>query len=188
MTLAELILAVKEYADRPTLSDDLVSTFIKAIEPTITRALHNHSRLRVRRNWPQPAAKATLPLPTDLLHLVKVRIAKVALIQYSPGQEEEATNGYIYRGDCLELYPAPAIDTVYTLDYQAALPSLFNVTDQTNWVLEYHSDIYLFGTLEQLAAYTRDLDAKKVWQIEFRSRLEELAIQGWDEVFSIGGK
>ena len=190
-TATQHLVDVKQYIDRPTLTDALVTAWTRMAEATMRRALKDHMRMRVRRLWPQPADKATLPLPTDLLALLTVRVRDLPLRQYSPGQEVLASanaDGFIYRGDCLELYPAPIAQTNYTIDYQAALVSIFDAADLTNWVLTLHPDVYLYGTLEQGATYVRDVEAKAAWGAEFRGRLSELARQGWDEAVIIGGR
>ena len=69
---------------------------------------------------------------------------------------------------------APVPDSEYTLEivYYQALPALADNT--TNWLLDSHPDIYLYGSLMQSAPYLQADERIGVWAGKFQQILEQL--------------
>lgn len=183
MNRGEIVALVKEYLNRPNLSTTSVSSMIAAVEGELNRALREHPRNRRRTTYTQPAGNAILPLPADIAQLVTLRAGNVTLQQFPDDARAQATasqNAYIARGDCVELFPAPASDTEFALDYVAFLRPLQGDAD-FNWVSTYYADLYLYGALKEAAVYLKDDQRLQLWQAEFMRRLDGVQAQGWGQ-------
>jgi hypothetical protein len=183
MNRGEIVALVKEYLNRPNLSTTSVSSMIAAVEGELNRALREHPRNRRRTTYTQPAGNAILPLPTDLAQLITLRTGRVTLRQFpddARAQAEAWQNSYIARGDCAELFPAPASDTEFALDYVAFLRPLQGDAD-FNWVSTYYADLYLYGALKEAAVFLKDDQRLQAWQAEFLRRLDGVQAQGWNQ-------
>lgn len=183
MNRIELVDAIKSYLNRPTLPSSDVATMIASVEGELNRELREHPRNFRRTSFTQAAGKEILPLPTDLAQLVLLRRGDVELTQYAADNRARAKaegNAYIARGDCVELFPAPAQDTEYNLDYVAFLRPLQADLD-FNWVSTYYSDLYLYGALKEAAVYLKDDGRLALWQGEFLRRLDGVQAQGWNQ-------
>lgn len=181
MNRGEIIAAVKDYLNRPNLSDTSVSTMISCVEGEMNSILREHPSNIRRTSMIQPAGNAILPMPYDMLQVITLRDANGQLGQYPPDARataESVGRSYIMRGDCAELFPAPAADTEYFLDYYAAIKALSGNTD-SNWVSVYHPDIYIYGTLRESAVYLKDDPRLALWSQEFLRRIDGIVAQGW---------
>lgn len=180
MNRGEIVAAVKSYLNRPNLNDTDINTMISSIEGVFNRVLKEHPNNIRRTTFTQPAGNEILPLPVDLMQLILLRDDVGALGQFqADGRAAAAAVGraYIIRGDCAELFPAPAADTLYHLDYYGAVRPLQGNTD-TNWISNYHADLYLYGALNEAAVYLKDDARLAQWSQVFGARLASLVEQG----------
>jgi hypothetical protein len=183
MNRGEIVALVKEYLNRPNLSTTSVASMIASVEGELNRSLREHPRNRRRTTYTQPAGNAILPLPADLAQLITLRAGSVTLRQFPDDARDAATayqNSFIARGDCVELFPAPASDTEFALDYVAFLRPLQGDAD-FNWVSTYYADLYLYGALKEAAVYLKDDQRLAQWQQEFLRRLDGVEAQGWNQ-------
>lgn len=183
MNRGEIITTVRDYLNRPNLSTTSLASMIAAVEGELNRALREHPRNRRRTTYTQAAGNEILPLPMDLAQLVTLRTGNVTLRQFPDDARDAAIanqNAYIVRGDCVELFPAPASDTEFALDYVAFLRPLAADAD-TNWVSLYFSDLYLYGVLKEAAVYLKDDQRLQLWQAEFLRRVDGVMAQGWNQ-------
>jgi hypothetical protein len=184
MNRTELVAAVRSYLNRPELPSSDVTTMIQAVEGELNRSLREHPR-NIRRTTFTLAAtnEGLLSMPYDLAALINLRDANGNLSQYPADDRQGAENNghaFIMRGMVAELFPAPTVDTVYTLDYVAFLRPLEGDFD-SNWVSTYFADLYLYGTLKEAAVYLKDDARLGPWQQEFLRRLDSVAAQGWNQ-------
>jgi hypothetical protein len=180
---AELVTAIKSYLNRPNLPADDVTTMIASVEGELNRELREHPRNLRRTTYTQPADKAILPLPTDIAQMIELRGPGGRLSQYTPATRSLAQangNAFVEYGDCVELFPTPANDTEFSLNYVAFLRPLQADLD-FNWVSTYYSDLYLYGALKEAAVYLKDDARLQQWQGEFMRRLEGVKDQGWNQ-------
>jgi hypothetical protein len=183
MNRGEIVAQVKEYLNRPNLSTTSVASMIAAVEGELNRALREHPRNRRRTSYVQPAGNAILPLPSDLAQIITLRVGSVTLRQFPDDARDMAAatqNSFIARGDCAELFPAPASDTEFFLDYASFLRPLQGDAD-SNWVSTYFADLYLYGALKEAAVYLKDDQRLQLWQGEFLRRLDGVVAQGWGQ-------
>ena len=81
----------------------------------------------------------------------------------------------------------PPPDTGYTaeLTYVATLAKLSD-SNASNWVLERHPDVYLYGSLLQAAPYLRDDERVGLWTPLYAQAIEDMIIQNERSAFSQG--
>jgi hypothetical protein len=187
MNRTELIAAVRSYLNRPDLPSPDITTMIQAVEGEFNRELREHPR-NIRRTTFTLAAtnEGLLSMPYDLASLINLRDDNGNLSQYPADDRVGAENNghaFIMRGMVAELFPAPTVDTTYTLDYVAFLRPLEGDFD-SNWVSTYYADLYLYGTLKEAAVYLKDDPRLATWQQEFLRRLDGVKGQGWNQNIS----
>lgn len=89
-------------------------------------------------------------------------------------------------GDTFQFAPIPDSDTAYTgtLIYDASVTPLSS-TVSSNWVLASHPDVYLFGSLYQLAPYLKDDERIPVWESRYRSALDQIRVLATQSEFGM---
>mgnify|MGYP001579887114 CR=1 FL=1 len=180
MNKAELTQAVRDYLNRPQMGADVVGLFIANVEGALNRLLSEHPRNIKRTNYLQPAQTPLLPFPADLIQLISLFADGRLWRQYPPDTRDVIKHGWIARGMCAELFPVPAVDTTFNLDYHAALKALVKDAD-ANWVSLYFPDVYLYGCLREAAVYLKDDQRLAAWNNEFNTRVGSLSNQGWNQ-------
>lgn len=182
-TRAQLITRIQDYLNRPNMPSAAVSGWLSSVEGQLNRLLRDHPRMQARATITQDALDPLLPLPDDILGLVVVRRGNIILTQLSAANVDLAsrsTDVFIARGDVLELFPPPALETDYDLDYVAALTPLEDDLD-TNWVSVYFPDVYLYGALKEAAVYLKEDERLQGWIAEWNARVAELQAEGWNQ-------
>jgi hypothetical protein len=187
MNRTDLVNATRSYLNRPDLPAADITTMIGSVEGELNRLLRDHPRNVRRTSFVLPAVNdGLLTMPYDLAQLIELRDANGNLAQFPPDARELATaagHAFIMRGMVAELFPAPAEDTTYTLDYVAFLRPLQGDFD-SNWVSDYFSDLYLYGILKEAAVYLKDDVRLAAWQGEFMRRADGVVGQGWNQGIS----
>jgi hypothetical protein len=193
-TFTGLTTAVADWLNRADLTSQ-VPDFVRLFEAQAERNLR--TREMIARATTTLDAQYT-QLPVDFLALVNVQLngttpARPAL-NYAPMSEidrirSEAPNGgrptdYTIVGANLEVAPVP--DTSYTIEiaYYQKLTRL-SVSNQTNWLLTAHPDLYLYGTLMQAAPYLKDDARVQMWAAAMTQLYEDIRIA--DERATKGG-
>jgi len=187
MNRTDLVAAVRSYLNRPNLPTSDITTMIQSVEGELNRILREHPRNIRRTTFTLLATNdGLLAMPYDLMQMIELRDANGNLSQFPPDDRVGAENNghaFIMRGMVAELFPAPTVDTTYTLDYVAALRPLQGDFD-SNWVSTYFSDLYLYGVLKEAAVYLKDDVRLAAWQQEFTRRAEGVVGQGWNQGIS----
>lgn len=80
---------------------------------------------------------------------------------------------YTVVGSEFQFFPAPTADTAAELTYWARIPALSDVVT-TNWLLSYHPDAYLYGSLMQAAPYLRDDARLSLWASALETILSDI--------------
>jgi hypothetical protein len=70
--------------------------------------------------------------------------------------------------------PAPDTDYTATLTYWRKVPPLTDAS-QSNWLLDAHPDVYLYGCLMHAAAFLKDWDEKAQYEAWFGAALQDVA-------------
>ena len=137
-------------------------------------------------------------LPSDFLSAKSLVLTSTAPVQplVFLTEDELDAKKYVYRttgkpqyfaliGNQIEVLPAP--DTSYTaeLTYVATLAKLSD-SNTSNWVLERHPDVYLYGSLLQAAPYLRDDERVGLWSSQYQTAIEDMLLQNERAAFSQG--
>jgi hypothetical protein len=178
--------------------DDLTSVipdFISLAEAQIERRVPTQKMVK--------RANATIDtpfsaLPSDFLSAKSLVLTSTAPVQALVflTEDEIDSKKYVYRttgkpiyfalvGNQIEVLPAP--DTSYTaeLTYVATLAKLSD-SNTSNWVLERHPDVYLYGSLLQAAPYLRDDERVSMWGSLYAQAIEDMVLQNERAAFSQG--
>ena len=175
----ELQASVADFLNRSDLTS-VIPDFIKMTESELNRVLRTRE-MSVRTR--APVSKQYLKLPVDFLGLrnIELMTTPVTVLEYrnlenlDEHRANDATGKPIFYSimqNNIELAPVP--DSEYTLEivYYQALPALADNT--TNWLLDSHPDIYLFGSLLQSAPYLQADERIGVWAGRYQQILEQL--------------
>jgi hypothetical protein len=137
-------------------------------------------------------------LPSDFLSAKSLVLTSTAPVQplVFLTEDEIDAKKYVYRttgkpqyfalvGNQIEVLPAP--DTGYTaeLTYIATLAKLSD-SNASNWILERHPDVYLYGSLLQAAPYLRDDERIPVWSSLYQAAIADMILQDERAAFSQG--
>lgn len=170
MTFSALKTEIADYLDRDDLSDAVLAGFIAKCESRL-RFDVRHWRMQNRATTTVSAADQYIELPADWIETISVRINgdPVALSSVDTIDDKRAANSttgqpslYAIAENALHLYPSA--DAEYTMEivYLQSIPALSDVTT-TNWLLDYHPDIYLYGSLVHTAAYLQEDERIVTW-------------------------
>lgn len=175
----DLVTKVGVYMDRDDLADQ-VPDFLSVIEPEINRRLRAVN-METRATWLISAEEYALP--TDFRKMRAIHIEGAPdrpLDEISPVSAPRRFSGesgipraYWFEGRTLMLAPPPAAETAFKVVYFTRIQPL-TAADTTNWVLEEHPDIYLWGAIREAAAFIRDPDAISFADSRFNNALEQL--------------
>ena len=175
----ELQASVADFLNRSDLTD-VIPDFIRMTEAELNRVLRTRE-MSVRTQG--PISKQYVKLPVDFLGLrnIELMTSPVTVLEYRNLQNLDAHRAldatgkpiyYSIMQNNIEFAPVP--DSEYTLEivYYQALPALADNT--TNWLLDSHPDIYLYGSLMQSAPYLQADERIGVWAGKFQQVLEQL--------------
>ncbi len=175
----ELQASVADFLNRSDLTD-VIPDFIRMTEAELNRVLRTRE-MSVRTQG--PISKQYVKLPVDFLGLrnIELMTSPVTVLEYRNLQNLDAHRAldatgkpiyYSIMQNNIEFAPVP--DSEYTLEivYYQALPALADNT--TNWLLDSHPDIYLYGSLLQSAPYLQADERIGVWSGKFQQILEQL--------------
>lgn len=190
MNYTELQASVASFLNRQDLTS-VIPTFIELTESSLNRKLRHRGML----------GRATASLDTDFTTLpadfleaknIQLNTTPVTSLQYVTIEQADflKTNStgqpmyYTLVGDTLEVVPAP--DTEYTVElvYYKKLPPLSS--NSTNWLLDSHPDVYLYGSLMQAAPYLKNDERLAVWGSLYSASLDELNLSSDKAEFSGG--
>lgn len=156
-TYAELQTAIGTHSHKESLSAQFPD-FIALAETTILREL----KLRVNELVVTGTATGAISFPATLGRVVRLEIAdsgnRYVLDYASPGYEDLALghpHSFTVQEDAIRLIPEPSGAYTYKLHYIPNLSPL-SVSNTSNWALANCPDIYLYGSMCQLARWTKD--------------------------------
>lgn len=89
-------------------------------------------------------------------------------------------------GGEIEAYPTPTENTVLSCAYFRKVPALVDDED-TNWLLDAHPDIYLYGSLIDSAPYLHDDARINLWSGMLDRRLAEINVKATRSKFGASG-
>lgn len=187
---ASLVAKARLWLDRGNELDDLIGTFVANAEGYLNRVL----RAPEMEAFATPVTTlGAFTLPADCLQVRELTAGGRPLASTSPGALAQTytaitgvtgTTGAIMSG-CARAYAisgvqvqvAPVSTEALGLLYWQRIPRL-SLVQPTNWLLDTHPDIYLYGTLFQANTYIADADAAAGWSAVFEGAVDQLVQVG----------
>jgi len=193
-TYTTLKSSIANWLNRSDLTSEIQDDFIKLTEADL------NSKLRVRAMITQADITVnaeTAALPTDFLQIRNFYIlsgaTKTPLVYTTPASMDTtsgtSTTGkpttYTILGDTFRFSPKP--DTTYTakINYYKRFPALSS-TVTTNYVLENHPAIYLYGSLFHAANFLGGINPQQVqsWQLMYSTAMERLELNDREDEYN----
>ena len=193
-TYTTLKASIANWLNRSDLTAEIQDDFIKLTEADL------NSKLRVRSMISQvniTVNAETVALPTDFLQIRNFYIlsgqTKTPLVYTTPSSMDTtsgtSTTGkpttFTILGDTLRFSPKP--DATYTavMNYFRKFPALSS-TVSTNFILENHPAIYLYGSLFHAANFLGGINPQQIqtWQQMFATALERLELNDREDEYN----
>ena len=193
-TYTTLKASIANWLNRSDLTTEIQDDFIKLTEADL------NSKLRVRSMIAQvniTVNAETADLPTDFLQIRNFYIlsgqTKTPLVYTTPSSMDTtsgtSTTGkpttFTILGDTLRFSPKP--DATYTavMNYFKKFPALSS-TVSTNYILENHPAIYLYGSLFHAANFLGGINPQQIqtWQQMFATALERLELNDREDEYN----
>ena len=181
-TYTELKASIANFLNR----DDLTATipdFISLAESSINTNIR-HWRMETRAETTIDSQFTGVPsdwLSTIRFHLeadgtTSLDFMSLSTIQAARSARDDATGtptNYSLNSSQFELMPTP--DGAYSsiLMYYAKVPTLSD-SNETNWLLTHHPDIYLYGALLHSAPYLKEDERAQTWAALYTSAVERV--------------
>ena len=197
-TYAELQTATANWLDRTDLTAR-IPEFIELAEANFNRVIRQPDMIAKNDSFSIAARYTTLP--TDTLEIVRivVDLTPVIVLEYLTPEEISqrrivmSSTGKPYYftmigGSSSQLEVLPSPDSTYTssIVYYTRIPALTD-SATTNWLLDSHPDIYLFGTLVEAEPYLKNDERMPMWTSRLDKALNALGLQGQRERHTASG-
>ena len=183
MNAQELIQAIRDYTNRPDLTESTIALWWRAVEGDCNRLL-KHPRMLVRADMTLSVDSKQVACPSDLLQMRNLFVGDVPVQQYQASNFQNATGqGYVVRGDVIWFNKLLPAGTVINLDYYAAIPPLSGQSP-INWLSNLFPDAYIYGSLKQAAVYLKDNESMDKWNALYAQVMEGIDAQGWGSEIS----
>lgn len=170
-TYAELQSAIADFLNRDDLTS-VIPTFITLAEADMKRRIR-HWRMEKRSTAVLDTQYSALP--TDFIEPIRLQVTDTApsqlelinmseMIDRRNLQNDTAGRPLYYTiiDGAIEVYPTP--DSNYTLEmvYYSAFDAL-SASIASNWILQRHPDVYLYGALAHSAPYLGEDARTAIW-------------------------
>ena len=170
-TYAELQSAIADFLNRDDLTS-VIPTFITLAEADMKRRIR-HWRMEKRSTAVLDTQYSALP--TDFIEPIRLQVTDTApsqlelinmseMIDRRNLQNDTAGRPLYYTiiDGAIEVYPTP--DSNYTLEmvYYSAFDAL-SASIASNWILQRHPDVYLYGALAHSAPYLGEVARTAIW-------------------------
>jgi len=119
-------------------------------------------------------------LPPDFLQIRSIETTGDRMEYLAPEEFQEyvartatpAVAVYTIADMSLRIYPAPTVDGTLSLKvlYYKRIPEMDSAGD-TNWLLDAHPDVYLFGSLVEAAGFLHDDPRMSVWDARLQQAM-----------------
>lgn len=187
MNYSELQSAIADFLNRSDLTA-AIPTFIQLAEARMNRIIRTR---KMEYRTTENVSTQFVSLPADFLEYrnIQLNLSPVVVLDYVTPQYADTLRSGSIQGrprfftilaNKLELIPAPqeAMELEYV--YYQRIPALSGVV-ASNWLIESHPDIYLYGSLVQAALYLKD--DPTAWASLFDSAVDELVQEDQGALF-----
>ena len=187
MKYAEIIDLALKYADRQDNEViERMDLFLRIVESRINRALQVQKQA-IRTILHTKTDQEYYGLPADFAGLRDVEIRpltepnkRTTLAYFAPEKMNELAGiddsevRYTIVADQIHIVP-PQTQKVLEIVYYRNVPPLTADKDHLeNWVSVYNPDLYLFGLMVEINAFTKDANTTQLWDMRFREVLKEI--------------
>lgn len=192
-TYTELKSAVADFLNRDDLTS-VIPTFISLAEADMNRNVR-HWRMENRASAEIDSRYSAIP--ADMIEPIRLHLEGTnyrAIIPTSQLDLQDRRSAgldvagkpeyYALTQGEFEMYPTPDATYDMEINYYARIPAL-SATVDTNWMLTYHPDTYLYGALTHSAPYLKEDPRIQVWMSLYQSTI--LAINLESERSKTGG-
>ena len=186
--------SIANWLNRSDLTDEIADDFIKLTEADF------NSKLRVRKIIAQTSFtidSETEALPTGFLQVRDIYIlngnTKVPLTYTTPSQMDSTVgtsttglpNSYTILGDTFRFSPKPDASYTAFINYYKSFDALSD-TNTTNFILDKHPSIYLYGSLFHAANFLGGINPQQVqtWQQMYATTMERLELNDREDQVS----
>lgn len=181
----ELKTAIADFLNRDDLTA-VIPTFVDLAEADIVRDRRARS-WRAENRATTSATGRYSALPQDYVEMIRISVSttqgweRLSLISQADMMQKREYGDvggkpefYAITAGELELFPTP--DEAYTVEivYHNRFPALVDDID-TNWVLQYHPDVYLYGSLSHAAPYLAEDGRLTVFAAMYQTALDKIA-------------
>ena len=181
-TYAELQTVIADFLDRDDQTER-IKTFIDLAEANMGRLLR-HWRMERRSNAVLDTQYSALP--NDFVEPIRLMTTgsnprRIELVGQGQLQELRENNNdksgqpeaYAITDGTIEVFPKP--DGQYTLEmvYYSSIDAL-TTSNTSNWVLQYHPDVYLYGALVHSAPFLGEDARMGTWAALFQSAIDAI--------------
>jgi hypothetical protein len=174
-----LVATVESWLNRPDLSP-FIPDFITLLEAELNRVIRHPDM----ENVFSFSTVADNPLPSDFLELISLYldvdpraylepISLESMDQDYADQTVGQPQAFVISNGNITLGPAPDDSYSAVLTYFRKIPALSS-SNQTNWLIVSHPDIYLFGTLALAEAFIWDDPRIPLWRSGFDKGIDQL--------------
>jgi len=185
MNYSEVVALALSYSDREDKEvHDNMDNFLRVAEARINRAL-KVQKMSMRTQISTKKDKEYYGLPEDFAGLRDIKVfsesspkSRTTLSYLSPEQmnaESGKDTSYIYYAmvaNQLQVMP-PQNNKIIEIVYYRKVPALNGIME-TNWISVYNPDLYLYGLMVEINSFTKDAEAKLLWDDRFVGALSEI--------------
>lgn len=186
MTIAsytELVSEMGDFLDRADLTAK-IPTFIRLFEARMNRRLRS-PEMEARISHDTIEGENTYAMPSTVRELRTVSFDDVPLAPMTPAVFNSTFSAglsgtplaYTVMGGSIILGPVPSDGSTLSYTGYVSLSGL-NSGNTTNWLLDAHPDLYLFGSLARAEAYLKDDERVMFWKAAEDEALEEVVREG----------
>lgn len=187
-TYSELQSAVANWLARE--GDSTITSMLPNAIALVEAKLNRNLRVgQMEASAPLTGTNGVFTLPTDYNGWRRVAVSPYGPLEfltpemasaYFPTAISGAPQYFTVQGSTLTTYPAV---NAIVLDYYRTIPALSD-SNTTNWLLTSHPDVYLFMTLSEVNAFTKDAEAALLWNQRGMTAVEEIKAQDKDRRFA----
>lgn len=191
-TYTELKASIADWLNRADLTA-MIPDLVTLAESTLNRVMRN---TRMITTASLTATTKTVACPTDMLEpmllevtsgglpLEQVNVDQLITLRRHRAKVAGPPKFFAVIGRNIELAPAPAASTGLTLAYYQSIPAL--ASNETNWLLTYHPDLYLYTALMHAAPYLKDDARVAVFGSMLTQQVQAAIAQNTVATFDLG--
>jgi hypothetical protein len=193
--LGELRALVKDWANRKDIPDVIYNSFINLAQDRANRVLRIPVLEKVSATL--PIVNGTIILPSDYLEAKALTITVAGRtvdlqrkdLPYVLSKELDGGYARYFAREANKFILGPHGNAITAkLSYYYVASDLVNDAD-TNWFVEYGTDLLLYGALAELALYTKNTEEAQMFESKFRgaaAEIENMAMQAESSGSTLG--